>query len=118
MVSSRSVRSLCRALVVPVAVAALVVTAGLALAADAVVVSQKNRMFQPVALSLDRGDSIEIVNDDAPLLHHAYVDTPAFSFDSGEQQPGSHTMVRFTVAGTFPVRCAIHPKMHLVVTVK
>ena len=81
-------------------------------------VSQKGRAFQPGVLVLDRGDLVEILNDDAPLLHHAYVSTPEFSFDSGEQLPGNHTEVRFTVPGTFTVRCAIHPKMHLYVTVR
>lgn len=81
-------------------------------------VSQKDRMFRPGVLVLDRGDVVEMVKDDAPLMHHAYVATPEFSFDSGEQLPGSHTRIRFTVPGTFTVRCAIHPKMHLVVTVR
>ena len=100
---------------------ALAVTAGgvVALrAAHTAGVSQKDRMFQPGVLALERGDLVEMVNDDAPLLHHAYVATPEFSFDSGEQLPGSHTEIRFTVPGTFTVRCAIHPKMHLYVTVR
>ena len=87
-------------------------------AAHTLGVSQKDRMFQPGVLTLDRGDVVEMINDDAPLMHHAYVATPEFSFDSGEQVPGSHTEIRFTVPGTFTVRCAIHPKMHLIVTVR
>jgi len=107
-----------------VAVPGLVALAVLALgivalrAARELQVSQKGRAFQPGVLVLDRGDLVEILNDDAPLLHHAYVSTPEFSFDSGEQLPGNHTEVRFTVPGTFTVRCAIHPKMHLYVTVR
>ena len=99
--------------------AALVVAAGLVGARAAVfTVSQKNRVFQPGTLSIAVGDTVRIVNDDGELLHHAYVKTPQFSFDSGEQEPGSKTDVVFSVPGTFTVLCAIHPKMRLVVTVK
>ncbi len=61
---------------------------------------------------------MQIVNDDGDLLHHAYVDAPNFSFDSGDQQPGSKTNITFTVAGDFEVLCAIHPKMRLSVHVQ
>ena len=101
--------------------AALAVMAGgvgLLRAAQTIGVSQKDRLFQPGVIVLDRGDTVDMVNDDAPLLHHAFVATPEFSFDSGEQIPGSRTAIRFTVSGTFTVRCAIHPKMHLYVTVR
>jgi plastocyanin len=81
-------------------------------------ISQKDREFHPGEISITRGDTIQIVNDDGDLLHHAYVDSPSFSFDSGDQKPGSVTPVTFTVAGDFDVLCAIHPKMLLVVHVK
>jgi plastocyanin len=51
-------------------------------------------------------------------LHHAYVDSEKFTFDSGDQKPGSITPITFTVAGEFDVLCAIHPKMRLVVHVQ
>src|SRR5271170_6581322 len=81
-------------------------------------ISQKGREFHPGEIRFKRGDTIEIVNDDADLLHHAYVDSPKFSFDSGDQQPGSKTDITFPVAGDFNVLCAIHPKMLLVVHVQ
>ncbi|WP_174243156.1 hypothetical protein [Beijerinckia sp. L45] len=94
-------------------------TTGLALAAPGgIVVSQKGRAFQPGELSLKRGDTVSIVNDDGDLLHHAYVDSETFSFDSGDQEPGSKTDVVFSVAGEFKVLCGIHPKMKLLVHVK
>lgn len=80
-------------------------------------VSQKGRAFQPNSLVVTRGDTITIVNDDSDLLHHAYVDSPTFSFDSGDQEPGSRTPVTFTQTGVFQVLCGIHPKMKLVVRV-
>ena len=81
-------------------------------------VSQKGREFHPTEISISRGDTIRIVNDDGDLLHHAYVDSAAFSFDSGDQKPGSITSVTFPATGDFNVLCAIHPKMLLVVHVR
>jgi plastocyanin len=81
-------------------------------------ISQKGREFHPGQISIKLGDTLQIVNDDADLLHHAYIDSPRFSFDSGDQQPGSRTDITFPVAGDFEVLCAIHPKMRLVVHVQ
>jgi plastocyanin len=82
------------------------------------VVSQKGRQFHPGDMTIKKGDAILVVNDDADLRHHAYVDSDTFKFDSGDQEPGSKTSIRFPVAGTFEVLCAIHPKMKLTVHVK
>lgn len=82
------------------------------------IISQKGREFHPGEITITRGESIQIVNDDADLIHHAYIDSPKFTFDSGDQEPGSKTEIVFPVAGDFNVLCAIHPKMRLVVHVK
>jgi plastocyanin len=82
------------------------------------VVSQKGREFHPNELTIKRGETIEIVNDDGDLRHHAYIKSDSFSFDSGDQEPGSKTNITFPVRGDFNVLCAIHPKMNLVVHVK
>jgi plastocyanin len=87
------------------------------LAQSEITVSQKGRMFHPNELSISRGGAVLIVNDDADLLHHAYIDSNAFKFDSGDQEPGSKTKITFATAGTFDVLCAIHPKMKLTVHV-
>jgi plastocyanin len=67
---------------------------------------------------LTRGDTVSILNDDGDLLHHAYVQSDTFNFDSGDQQPGSRIDVVFSVPGEFKVLCGIHPKMRLLVHVK
>jgi plastocyanin len=82
------------------------------------VVSQKGRQFRPGEMTIKKGEAVLIVNDDADLRHHAYVDSDTFKFDSGDQEPGSKTSIKFPVAGTFDVLCAIHPKMKLTVYVK
>ena len=91
--------------------------AGAALSPPAYQVSQKGRAFRPGELTIRRGETVQIVNDDADLLHHAYVDSEQFTFDSGDQEPGSKADVIFPVAGTFSVLCGIHPKMKLTVRV-
>jgi plastocyanin len=87
------------------------------LAGPPYLVSQKGRAFQPAYLAIRRGETVQVVNDDGDLLHHAYIDSERFRFDSGDQEPGSKTSITFPVAGTFNVLCAIHPKMKLVVHV-
>ena len=89
--------------------------AGSAMGAATFVISQKGRAFAPTEITIKRGDTIQFVNDDGDLLHHAFLQSDSFSFDSGDQDPGSTFEVKFTVAGQFTVRCAIHPKMKLVV---
>ncbi len=81
-------------------------------------VTQKGQRFNPNALSIQRGQTVAIINDDGELIHHAYVDSKTFSFDSGDQEPGTTTAIVFSVPGDFVVLCGIHPKMRLDVAVK
>lgn len=102
------------ALVAGLLTGALVVTR---LEASGHLVSQKGRTFQPNSLVVTRGDTVTIVNDDSDLLHHVFIESDAFNFDSGDQVPGSRTPVTFDKSGTFLVLCGIHPKMKLIVRV-
>lgn len=81
-------------------------------------VSQKGREFRPGELFIKRGETVQIVNDDGDLRHHAYIDSNKFNFDSGDQEPGSKANIIFPLSGDFDVLCAIHPKMKLTVHVK
>ena len=96
---------------------AVAMTAPVALAADELIVSQRNRAFAPEQLQVARGSTIRIMNDDK-VTHHVYVDSSTMKFDSGAQLVGSAVDLRFDDAGTFDVMCAIHPTMHLQVIVK
>jgi plastocyanin len=69
------------------------------------------------APTVRRGETVQIVNDDADLRHHAYADSQRFTFDSGDQEPGSKTDVTFPMSGTFCALCGVHPKMKLTVYV-
>lgn len=100
--------------------AAAIVTgalAGAALGAGPYAISQKDREFRPAEISIKRGEILRFVNDDGELLHHAYLSADTFSFDSGDQQPGSKFDVTFSVPGDYTVLCGIHPKMKLAVHV-
>jgi len=80
-------------------------------------VSQRGRDFQPNMIVVKRGETVRIVNDDADLLHHAYIKSDKFNFDSADMAPGSKVDIKFTVPGEFNVLCGIHPKMKLTVQV-
>lgn len=97
--------------------AGMLSTAAFVIAAPQIQISQKGREFNPAEITIARGEAIDILNDDGDLLHHAYIESKTFSFDSGDQKPGSRTTIAFPQPGDFTVRCAIHPKMKLLVHV-
>jgi plastocyanin len=82
-----------------------------------IVVSQKGKVFTPAEIKIPVGTTIRIDNDDR-VLHHVYIESPIFEFDSGEQPPGRSVEIRFAKDGTFAVRCDIHPKMLMKVFVQ
>jgi plastocyanin len=98
--------------------AALLLLVATALCAAAVHrVVQKGRAFSLSQITIARGDTVLFSNDDE-FLHQIYVDSRIMSFDSYEQPPGQTIEVNFPHAGTFPIRCHIHPKMLLTVLVE
>jgi plastocyanin len=96
----------------------LMAAGGFAVAQSQLVISQKGRQFRPGNITIKKGESVQIVNDDADLRHHAYIDSDNLKYDSGDQEPGSKISIAFPAAGDFEVLCAIHPKMKLDVHVK
>src|SRR5215471_16330721 len=86
-----------------------------AMAADAGhTVSQKGRAFHPTEVTINRGESLTFTNEDS-FIHQIYVDG---LFDSEEKAPGENLNETFPRAGTFLVRCHIHPTMRMTVRVK
>ncbi|QEE42972.1 methylamine utilization protein [Methylobacterium sp. WL64] len=81
-------------------------------------ISQKGKQFGPRDVALRIGEHITIINDDANFVHHAYVDTEEFAFDSGDIEPGARTVITFPQEGDFTVLCGVHPKMRLAVRVR
>lgn len=86
-------------------------------AAPVKTVIQHNRHFYPDRLTIARGTVVDILNKDY-FIHHVYVKSPFMAFDSGDDPIGASVNVEFDHPGTYDVQCAIHPLMHLWVTVK
>ncbi|MBA2590025.1 MAG: hypothetical protein H0U98_15535 [Alphaproteobacteria bacterium] len=80
--------------------------------ADAIIV-QKGRRFNPGEITIARGANLTFTNNDE-FIHQIYVTD---LFDSDERRPGQTLVQNFPGAGTFEVRCHIHPKMKLTVRV-
>ncbi len=80
----------------------------------ATIVVQKNRAFRPVEISIAKGDTVTFTNNDS-YIHQVYVEG---LFDSTEKSPGENLNEPFPDAGTFQVRCHIHPTMKMTVRVR
>jgi plastocyanin len=89
------------------------VWAASAQAAELTVV-QKGRAFHPAEISINHGQTLTFTNEDS-YIHQIYVDG---LFDSDERAPGQNLNETFPNAGTFQVRCHIHPTMRMTVHVK
>jgi plastocyanin len=92
-------------------VAAILSVTALA-AAGVVDVTQKNRAFGVPNLQIKLGQVVHFNNDDQ-FRHQIYVESPSFTFESDEQDPGTTVAIKFSKSGLFEVRCHIHPKMLL-----
>ncbi len=81
------------------------------------VITQKGKLFSPTDISLAPGDTIIFKNDD-DTSHNVFASTEGMKFNLGIQKSGTETSHKFESPGDAEVRCAIHPKMKLKVTVK
>lgn len=81
-----------------------------------VTISQKQRTYAPGQVTIQSGDILRVINDDI-FLHHAFVEDDRMSYDSGSMEEGETRDIQFSEPGEYQVRCAIHPKMKLDVTV-
>ena len=95
---------------------ASLVCAAVAFAGGVAMVSQKGRAFTAASVQIARGDIVRFTNEDS-FLHQIYVHAPELNFESDEQAPGTSVDIRFPTSGSFEVRCQIHPKMLLNVSV-
>jgi len=78
------------------------------------IVVQKGRAFRPAEVSIARGETVTFTNDDS-YIHQVYV---TGLFDSEEKAPGENLNETFPDAGTFQVRCHIHPTMKMTIRVR
>jgi plastocyanin len=80
-------------------------------------ISQKGRAFSETEITLSKDETILFVNDD-DVTHNVISTSAGNEFNLGAQAPGVSTPVTFKTAGEVKVRCAIHPRMQLIVKVK
>jgi plastocyanin len=99
-------------LVATMAVCAFAATAW----AATLTVEQRDRSFGVAKLEVKVGDTLTFVNNDI-YGHNVYSDTKDAEFDIGLQEPGETLDVKFDQAVIAKVRCRIHPRMRLQVTV-
>lgn len=98
----------------------LVLTAfsGATLADDNVIlITQKDRKFQPVELTAKVGDTLRFKNDD-PFFHNVFSLSEAAVFDLGSYPKGSSKDFKLEKVGTVEVECAIHPDMRMIIKVE
>jgi plastocyanin len=100
-----------------IVVGAMLVALTPAAHATEVVVDQQNKEFSQKSVSIKVGDSMKFVNKD-DMVHDVHSTSDGYDFDLGAQKPGSETSYTFDKPGKVKVRCAIHPKMKLEVTVE
>lgn len=81
------------------------------------VIVQKDRAFSQTEISIKVGESIVFKNADK-VTHNVFSVSKGMEFDIRRQPPGGSSTVTFAREGVAEVRCSIHPKMKLLVTVR
>ncbi|PKQ06549.1 MAG: hypothetical protein CVT72_06205 [Alphaproteobacteria bacterium HGW-Alphaproteobacteria-11] len=79
-------------------------------------VVEQGKEFIPGGILISQGTTVTFRNDDE-FLHQIFSTEPKLRFDTKERKPGETIDILFTEAGIYQVRCHIHPKMLLEVTV-
>jgi len=115
----RNNRKLVQRLLICITATVAVVSSAIAGLPDADhLVSQRGMQFGPRDIALHTEEHITIVNDDGSFVHHVYVDTEEFAFDSGDIEPGARAVITFPKEGDLTVLCGVHPRMKLAVHVR
>ena len=100
-----------------IALLASLVLALPAAAAD-IKIDQIGQKFDPNKVTLNPGDTLHFVNGDDVTHNINIIDSDDNADDKGLQKPGQEILQKFEKAGTYAVKCAIHPKMKMTVEVK
>jgi len=88
-----------------------------ALAVLPVNVIQKGKIFSVETITLTPGQVVRFENQDS-FPHQINVSGPGKAFDSDLQDAGQLIDVPFPSIGRFDVRCGIHPRMRMTVSVE
>ena len=87
--------------------------------ATTVTVDQRGLTFSQRSVALSRGDRMVFANSD-DVIHniHVFTGEGEDERDLGLQKPGVPLAYTFAKAGSFIIRCNVHPSMKILVTVK
>lgn len=80
-------------------------------------VVQKDKEFSTTEITIKPGEKVVFKNDDS-VTHNVFSGSKVNPFSIKVQPPGGSSTVAFQDEGVTEVRCAIHPKMKLIITVK
>ena len=86
-------------------------------AAAEFVVDQKDMTFTPEEITIAAGDRVKFTNSDR-TAHHVWTKDNGVNYSTPMLKPGDSHEFKFDKPGIYTVKCQIHPKMKLVVTVK
>jgi plastocyanin len=76
----------------------------------------KGSVFQPAALTVNSGDTVEWKNND--IVPHTATSTDTSRFDSGRIEVGGSWKYVANKKGTFDYECSFHPNMQGQLVVK
>ena len=99
------------------AIATVAVVAWSPLAAQDNVVRQAGNAFEPGEMTVPAGTVVQFLNNDT-VAHNVFSRTLNNEFQLSLIPPGASGQHRFARAGVVEVRCAVHPRMRLNVTVE
>ena len=113
-----TVRTLARAGVAPAAIVVYAepVDAPASRAARRVVLTQKNKTFQPRVLAVPAGSSVDFPNNDG-IFHNVFSLSGPQPFDLGLYRAGETKQRTFATPGIYRVFCNIHPQMTAMIVV-
>jgi plastocyanin len=90
--------------------------AGAAVAAEHAI-DQKDLSFSKAEITIAAGDKIKFTNNDR-TAHHLWTKDNGLNISSPTLKSGDSFVATFSKAGTYTIKCHIHPKMKLIVIVK
>ena len=93
---------------------ALIAGTGIALAAE-FKIGQAGQKFSERKIDATVGDTLHFVNDDN-VVHQVTINE--LGVDSGAMDPGAEYSTTLSESGEFKVRCSIHPRMRIKLTVQ
>ncbi|MBL4759288.1 MAG: cupredoxin domain-containing protein [Mariprofundaceae bacterium] len=82
------------------------------------IINQKDKKFSQKKITIKLGEKITFVNTEDEIVHNIYSSSKGNSFEIRKQPPGSREVVEFKNKGKAKVRCAIHPKMKIKITIE